>query len=1170
MSEKILDIEKIGEKGKIELSQLKLILKEMLEEVKVESQRNDDFKIDISIMLGLLFDKGIISKEEYEDLKDKVNSVVGDNSAVDDAIKDNELTDDAKEEIIRRSSFKGFYPSYEALINALPIDKCKHGDFAYVKDFEAGRYDINDISEFIYDVKYAKWMLGTDETLLRNYRPRYDINPNGEPCNKDIIMYNDVVKRWFAVSLQEADVARESVLMDHLTERVLVEVDDSSTNSQYVKNDGRIMVQTNENSKPPRHTSHISNLDVKRVIKQIDDDYHKTIGVEYYTDELGVERIRVDENDEDSYGNDINKNITNKTLRAIIDKLYENLDRTFNIEIDEETGRILNVDLGIPEEYITRMIRTYDVDKIISRVNDDYNNSYEEKDFQEDTYGELLNVVLSEFFDRLNIPQEDVEGIIERLNNLNVDKTITNLKPDYNIHEKNKNISYDIMKDLIKRLIFLQISNDIFRDEIMERDNIINGNKNFTGNIDISGIVKYLKVNSRNVIFDNAFGETAIGHKAVTFNNIFGETLNNHKTISHLNEAGTTTNNHVNITVSNEESVMDIKSKKINISNPESVMNVAGISRFVGDAHFFGNMYIADSSNIVEVNAEKVTYKDNILELNNGEKGAGVTYNKSGFLIDRGQLDDYFIGFDELRDEFVSGFVEDESDNSIMKINPLLHRDNTWSLSDSKPFVWNETDKKAVTSDNIEVDISGCINFKVTVPNHTFKVLDLVRFSNNVLVLSSCDSLDESVVIGMISKIVGDDIYICTSGIVPIKIEGLDDGTVLFLQPDGRPGVDSSHLISKEVGIQLENGILINIQRSTAVSNSYTSYQLSEGLKKFDAVIMDDFGILSKASSETIETAEVFGIVSKVTPYSVQVVTSGFIEGDIISPIGSTLFLQHDGTINNHKESNVEKAVATKVNLGIYVDIKLGIKKIGKVGDVDLTPKDILNDSMFELDSDRDFEVGEILSLNENGEFVKFTESKTKPIGMVVTVYPNEKNKNKYMISTSSVISYSLVSLKTLSNKYCVSFMKGDTLFYGSIFSTIAGEYTIGHFSEIGFTFDFSKKPAAQLLSNLSEEQIAKKIERKKYYRIQTKSLSFNTIELFQMDTDNFAKIELVNNSGLKINNIFAKLISGNYIAKVFKHNGNFILSVNSDTIIKTNLELNETEYNEDFISLNI
>ena len=80
----ILDIEKISEIGKIDIPNLKLILRELLDDIRENEEQNKDTQIDISVILKLLFEKGLISKEEYENLKDKINSMI-DSDKVDNA-----------------------------------------------------------------------------------------------------------------------------------------------------------------------------------------------------------------------------------------------------------------------------------------------------------------------------------------------------------------------------------------------------------------------------------------------------------------------------------------------------------------------------------------------------------------------------------------------------------------------------------------------------------------------------------------------------------------------------------------------------------------------------------------------------------------------------------------------------------------------------------------------------------------------------------------------------------------------------------------------------------------------------------------------------------------------------------------------------------------------------
>jgi hypothetical protein len=55
------------------------------------------------------------------------------------------------------------------------------------------------------------------------------------------------------------------------------------------------------------------------------------------------------------------------------------------------------------------------------------------------------------------------------------------------------------------------------------------------------------------------------------------------------------------------------------------------------------------------INSTTVTTKDNIIILNNGEAGSGVTAGSAGFRVDRGDLVDYELSFDESDDFFKIG-----------------------------------------------------------------------------------------------------------------------------------------------------------------------------------------------------------------------------------------------------------------------------------------------------------------------------------------------------------------------------------------------------------------------------------------------------------------------------------------------------------------------------------
>ena len=66
-----------------------------------------------------------------------------------------------------------------------------------------------------------------------------------------------------------------------------------------------------------------------------------------------------------------------------------------------------------------------------------------------------------------------------------------------------------------------------------------------------------------------------------------------------------------------------------------------------------GNVTIQGDSTIVE--STTVTTKDNIIEINDGETGAGVTAGTAGIVVDRGTEDNYYMIFDEADDMFKVG-----------------------------------------------------------------------------------------------------------------------------------------------------------------------------------------------------------------------------------------------------------------------------------------------------------------------------------------------------------------------------------------------------------------------------------------------------------------------------------------------------------------------------------
>lgn len=100
-------------------------------------------------------------------------------------------------------------------------------------------------------------------------------------------------------------------------------------------------------------------------------------------------------------------------------------------------------------------------------------------------------------------------------------------------------------------------------------------------------------------------------------------------------------------------------SQTIDLTSPEVMVygneTVSGNSSVGGNLTVTGNLVVNGSQ--FTVNSTTVSTKDNIIVVNSGEVGSGVTSGRAGIQVDRGELADYQILFDEVDDLFKVGMV---------------------------------------------------------------------------------------------------------------------------------------------------------------------------------------------------------------------------------------------------------------------------------------------------------------------------------------------------------------------------------------------------------------------------------------------------------------------------------------------------------------------------------
>lgn len=130
-------------------------------------------------------------------------------------------------------------------------------------------------------------------------------------------------------------------------------------------------------------------------------------------------------------------------------------------------------------------------------------------------------------------------------------------------------------------------------------------------------------------------------------------------------------------------------------SDAISVRNAADtdyVNFIAKNATFKGDLLVEGQSFVTE--AETVEIKDNLLLLNKGEVGAGVTKGIAGLEIDRGTEPNYFIIFDESDNRFKAG-VEGDLWN-------LALRESDDNMLDGYFISWNSKDKILSTTNIVK------------------------------------------------------------------------------------------------------------------------------------------------------------------------------------------------------------------------------------------------------------------------------------------------------------------------------------------------------------------------------------------------------------------------------------------------------------------------------------
>lgn len=170
-------------------------------------------------------------------------------------------------------------------------------------------------------------------------------------------------------------------------------------------------------------------------------------------------------------------------------------------------------------------------------------------------------------------------------------------------------------------------------------------------------------------------------------------------------------------------------------SDAISVRNAADtdyVNFIAKNATFKGDLLVEGQSFITE--AETVEIKDNLLLLNKGEVGAGVTKGIAGLEIDRGTEPNYQIIFDESDNRFKAGEIGDiqclalrDGDNSM--VNGMF---TSWDSSTKRLKTTNivPSDQKLLFGDNGDIELKYSLSKMGETLSSAIPVLNIGRKSS--------------------------------------------------------------------------------------------------------------------------------------------------------------------------------------------------------------------------------------------------------------------------------------------------------------------------------------------------------------------------------------------------------------------------------------------------------
>ena len=238
-----------------------------------------------------------------------------------------------------------------------------------------------------------------------------------------------------------------------------------------------------------------------------------------------------------------------------------------------------------------------------------------------------------------------------------------------------------------------------------------------------------------------------------------------------------------------------------------------------------GNLKVSGTT--TTVNSQNLEVKDNIIEINKGETGAGVSKGTAGIKIDRGENPDFFIVYDESDTKLKAGIGEEN-------VKSIATEEYVTSITDNKL----DASATATSAEKLTTSAGSAtqpVYFSNGVPVNTTHTLGAsvpanAKFTDTTYTASSGVTITGTNITnsGVRGVSTGDEngtIKVNENGnLKNVPVKGL--GTAAYTSKDNYAAATHGHAIADVTGLQ---AALDNKQATISTTNKLSADLLSEG-----------------------------------------------------------------------------------------------------------------------------------------------------------------------------------------------------------------------------------------------------------------------------------------------------------------------------------------------------